>query len=55
MMPTAVAAACSNLLMFMLQQSTTCMSQLKTGRVKEEEEETLWGMMGGWESITPII
>lgn len=48
------AQTCSNLLIFMLQQSTTRMSQLKTvarfGR--RRKSATLWGMMKGWKSIT---
>lgn len=46
--------ACSNLLIFMLQQSATHVSQLKTvARLRRRRKsETLWGMMKGWKSVT---
>lgn len=50
------AQACSNLLIFMLQQSATRVSQLKTvarlRRRRRRKSATLWGMMEGWKSIT---
>lgn len=50
------AQACSNLLIFMLQQSATRVSQLKTvarlRRRRRRKSATLWGMIKGWKSIT---